>query len=165
MTAKAWPERRKRAAGEVAATLYGVVMIMAAMLAVSPEELSPAVGVFGALGVGLAIFATRCFTETVKAETESGGDLAAGAMARIVKAQAPVMTFPLVIAAVIAAAFALGVDAARIIDLVFYLGAIGVFLIGFSSSYLLNGRLGFALRRGGYWLLLSAILLAIKKLG
>ncbi len=165
MTMTARSEKRKQAAGHVASTLYGVVMILAAALAVRPGELSLAAGVVGALGVGLAILATRCFTEVIKVETESGRHIEPGRMAQILKAQTFVMAFPLLTAAVIPAALALGVAEARVIDLVFYLGAVSVFLVGFASSYLVDGRPGFALRRGCYWLLFSAVLLAAKKLG
>ncbi len=165
MTTKVWSQKRKDAAVGVAATLYGVVMILAATLAVQPGELTMTSGILGALGVGVAILATRCFTEVVKAETESGSDVEPGGVARILRAQAPVMVFPLIIAALIPTALAFDVAEEKVIDLVFYLGAASVLLIGFASSYLIDGRLGFALRRAGYWLVFSAIPLVAKKLG
>ncbi len=87
--------------------------------------------------------------------------LCAGALLR---ACLPVLAFPVLVTALLFFAPRLGLRWGALIDLVLYLSIAAVFLLGFASSHVLDGKAGPALLRGTVWTLLSLVLFAAKKL-
>jgi hypothetical protein len=160
----AWSERRGDNANLVASVLYGIVAMMTAELAIEPGEFSYDEAALGALLIGLAMMVTRFFVDLVKKETELHAHLGwrkAGALLRMC---VPVLAFPALTAAMLFFAPRLGLEWGALIDLVLYLSVAAVFLLGFFSSYLLDGKARPALVRATVWTVLSLALFAAKKL-
>jgi hypothetical protein len=159
-----WSERRGARANLVASVLYGVIAIMTAELAVAPDEVSYDEGALGAVLIGLAMMLTRFFVDLVKKETELHAHLGLGKAGALLRASIPVLAFPVLLAAILFFAPRLGLRWSELIDLVLYLSIAAVFLLGFGSSYVLDGEAGPALLRGTVWTVLSLVLFAAKKL-
>jgi hypothetical protein len=157
-----WSEQRRHAANLVACVLYGVIAIMTVELAIDPGRFRYLEGAAAALVVGAVIAMTRFVVEVVKKETETGTHLPLVKMASLFWESWLVLAFPALVAAIIVVSGALGMRVPALLDSVFYLGIAAVFLLGLGSSYVLDGRLGHALRRGLSWTVLSLILSAIK---
>jgi hypothetical protein len=154
-----WSERRRNAAQRVAAVLYGVIAVMTAEIAVQPGEFGYGEAAVGALLVGLAMTATRIFVELVKKETEIGAHLPLGKAGAIVRDSLLVMAFPLATAVLIVITALSTAHWQALLDDVLYLG---VAVVGFLSSYLLDRAVLPALRRAAVWLVLSLVLVAAK---
>jgi hypothetical protein len=157
-------EQRQIRAHRVAATLYGVIAIMTAELAVQPSEFSYTEAALGALLTGFAMTVTHIFVEVVKKETEIGTHLPIGKAGAIMRDSLLVMLFPATTAILIVVAALTTARWTILLDAVLYLGMVTVFMTGFLSSYLLGRRIQAALLRGTGWLLLSLVLVAAKYL-
>jgi hypothetical protein len=160
----AWSEQRGENANLVACVLYGVIAIMTAELAVEPDKVSYDEAALGALLIGLAMMFTRFFVDLVKKETELHAHLGLRRTGALLRASLPVLGFPALVAAMLFVAPRLGLRWDALIDLVLYLSVAAVFVLGFGSSYLLDGKASTALLRGAVWTLLSLVLFAAKKL-
>jgi hypothetical protein len=160
----AWSQRRAARANLVACVLYGVIAIMTAELAVEPDKVSYDEAALGALLIGLAMMLTRFFVDLVKKETELHAHIGWRGAGALLRASLPVLAFPVLVAAMLVFAPRLGLTWGALIDLVLYLSIAAVFLLGFGSSFLLDGKPGPALLRGIFWTLLSLVLFAAKKL-
>jgi hypothetical protein len=160
----AWSQRRAARANLVACVLYGVIAIMTAELAVEPDKVSHDEAALGALLIGLAMMLTRFFVDLVKKETELHAHIGWRGAGAQLRACLPVLAFPVLVAAMLVFAPRLGLTWGALIDLVLYLSIAAVFLLGFGSSFLLDGKPGPALMRGIFWTLLSLVLFAAKKL-
>ena len=160
----AWSERRGERANLVACVLYGVIAIMTAELAVEPDQVSFDEAALGALLIGLAMMLTRFFVDLVKKETELHAHLGFRRAGALLRASLPVLAFPALVAATLFLAPRFGLNWGALIDLVLYLSIAAVFLLGFGSSYVLDGKVFPALLRGIFWTLLSLVLFAAKKL-
>lgn len=160
----AWSQRRAARANLVASVLYGVIAIMTAELAVEPDKISHHEAAVGALLIGLAMMLTRFFVDLVKKETELHAHIGWRGAGTLLRACLPVLAFPMLVAAMLLFAPRLGLNWGALIDLVLYLSIAAVFLLGFGSSYVLDGKTGPALGRGFFWTLLSLVLFAAKKL-
>ncbi|SRR5260370_19917664 len=160
----AWSERRAERANLVACVLYGVIAIMTAELAVEPDKVSHDEAALGALLIGLAMMLTRFLVDLVKKETELHAHVGLRGAGALLRACLPVLAFPVLVAAILFVAGKLGLNWRALIDLVLYLSIAAVFLLGFGSSYVLDGKARPALLRGTVWTLLSLMLFAAKKL-
>ena len=107
---------------------------------------------------------TRIFVRVVTKEAEIGAHLPIAEAGAIVRDSILVMLFPAITALVIAAASLTATQSTVLLDIILYLGIAAVFTIGFSSSYILDREIRPALSRGGFWTLLSLILLGAKAL-
>ena len=163
-SSQSWSQQRRTTAQRISATLYGVVAIMSAELAVKPGAYDYAEVAVGALLVGLAVTATKIFVELVKKETEIGAHLPVGKVGAIVRDSLMVLLFPLAVAVAIMVAALITARWVELLDLILYCGMATVFAIGFLSSYILDDEVRPAATRGVLWLLLSVVLVVAKKL-
>jgi hypothetical protein len=159
-----WSDERAARANLVASVLYGVIAIMTAELAVDPEKFLQDEAALGAALIGLAMMLTRFFVDLVKKETELHTHLSLRKAGALLRQCLPVLAFPLLVAAILFVAARAGLQWSALIDLVLYLSIGAVFLLGFSSSYVLDGKVSPAALRGMVWTLLSLALFAAKKL-
>ncbi len=159
----AWSERRREIANRVAAALYGVVAILTAELAIEPGEVSFVEAAVGVLLVGLVMVLTRFFVDLVKKETELGSHIDLRNAGALLRASYYALAFPVLTAAVILIAAALGLRWRALIDLVAYLSIGAVFLLGFGSSYVLDDKPVPALLRAVTWTALGLVLFVAKK--
>jgi hypothetical protein len=51
-----------------------------------------------------------------------------------------------------------------LLDIILYVGVVVVFVIGFSSSYVLDRNIRLGLTRGAVWVVMAIVLVAVKKL-
>jgi len=159
-----WSEHRRIMAQRVAAILYGVIAIMSADLILQPDKFRYAEATVGAVLIGFAMTLTRIFVRVVTKEAEIGAHLPIAEAGVIVRDSILVMLFPAITALVIAVASLTATQSTVLLDIILYLGIAAVFTIGFSSSYILDREIRPALSRGGFWTLLSLILLGAKAL-
>ena len=159
----AWSERRREIANRVAVALYGVIAILTVELAIEPGEVSFVEAAVGVLLVGLVMVLTRFFVDLVKKETEVGSHIGLRDAGPLLRASSYALAFPALTAAIILIAAALGMRWRSLIDLVAYLSIGAVFLLGFGSSYVLDGMPMRALLRGTAWTALGLMLFAAKK--
>jgi hypothetical protein len=164
MGSPAWSKRRKAAANSVASVLYGVVAIMSAELGVQPGEFTPLQGAIGAVLVGLAMALTRLFVEVVKHETELGSHVRIWEGLDILRVSLLAMVFPTAVAAWILIGSALGVRRGFVLEALPYVSELTVFILGFGSSFILDGQTKRAFLRAVSWALLSLVLFAAKQL-
>jgi hypothetical protein len=159
-----WSDRRKLIANGVAYGLYGTTVIMATALAVEPGEFTFTEAALGALVLGGIMLMTRLCVEVVKRETETGSFAGLKELGDILLESGMVVAFPVLTAAMIAMSPALGVGWPALLDAIFYLGALAILLTGFTSRYVLDGRIAPALARGLSWLALGLVLIIARKL-
>jgi hypothetical protein len=159
-----WSERRRLMAPRIASALYGVIAIMTVDLAVQPDRLTYSEAASGALLIGLAMTMTRMFVIVVTKEAESGAHLPLRKLGAIGRDASLVMLFPVVTVLSIGVAALVTTRWVILLELILYFSMAAVFLIGFSSSYVLNREIWPALSRGAVWLLLAVVLVALKKL-
>lgn len=151
-------------APRIASVLYGVIAIMTVDLAAQPERLRYAEGISGVLLVGLAMTITRIFVRVVTREAEIGAHLPIGELGATVRDSLLVMLFPVLTALLILVAALSTARWTLLLDLILYFGMAAVFVIGFSSSYILDRDIRPALSRGAVWLVFTLVLVAAKKL-
>lgn len=159
-----WSERRRLMAPRIASALYGVIAIMTVDLAVQPGKLTYFEAASGALLIGLAMTMTRMFVIVVTKEAEIGAQLPLRKLGAIGRDASLVMLFPVVTVLLIGVAALVTTRWVILLELILYFSMAAVFLIGFSSSYVLNREIRPALSRGAVWLLLAVVLVALKKL-
>ena len=159
-----WSKQRRIIAPRIASVLYGVIAIMTVDLAVQPDRLAYAEAASGVLLIGLAMTMTRIFVRVVTKEAEIGAHLAMREFGAIGSDSLLVMLFPIITALLIVAAALVTARWVVLLDVILYFGMAAVFVIGFSSSYILDREIRPALSRGVVWLLLTLVIVAAKKL-
>jgi len=159
-----WSEQRRIMAPRIASVLYGVIAIMTVDLAVQPDGLGYAEAASGVLLIGLAMTMTRIFVRVVTKEAEIGAHLPMREFGAIGSDSLLVMLFPIITALLIVAAALVTARWLILLDVILYFGLAAVFVIGFLSSYILDRNIRPALSRGVVWLLLTLVLVAVKKL-
>jgi putative effector of murein hydrolase LrgA (UPF0299 family) len=151
-------------APRIASVLYGVIAIMTVDLAVQPDRLRYAEAVLGVLLIGLAMAVTRLFVRVVTKEAEIGKHLPMRESATFLLESLLVMLFPGTTAVVILLAALTTTRWPILLDAILYFGVAAVFVIGFSSSYVLDRNIRLGLARGAAWVLMALALVAVKKL-
>ncbi len=151
-------------APRIASVLYGVIAIMTVDLAVDPGQLRYSEAVLGVLLIGLAMAMTRLFVRVVTKEAETGAHLRIEESAALLRESMLVMVFPGITAVLILSAAWVTARWVILLDVILYFGVAAVFVIGFSSSYVLDRGLRRGLTRGVVWVLMSLALVGIKKL-
>lgn len=151
-------------APRIASVLYGVIAIMAVDLAVQPDRLRYSEAVLGVLLIGLAMAMTRLFVRVVTKEAEIGAHLPMKESATLVCESMLVMLFPSIASLLILLAAWTTTRWPLLLDLILYFGVVAVFVIGFSSSYVLDRNIRLGLARGAAWVLMALALVAVKKL-
>jgi hypothetical protein len=133
-------------------------------LAVQPDRLRYAEAVLGVLLIGLAMAVTRLFVRVVTKEAEIGKHLPMKESAILLLESLLVMLFPGTTAVVILLAALTTTRWPILLDIILYFGVAAVFVIGFSSSYVLDRNIRLGLARGAAWVLMALALVAVKKL-
>ncbi len=151
-------------APRIASVLYGVVAVITVDLAVQPDRLAYVEATSGILLIGLAMTMTRIFVRVVTKEAEIGAHLRMREFLAIGSDSLLVMLFPVFTALLIVVAALVTARWVILLDVILYFGMVSVFAIGFLSSYILDRNIRPALSRGVIWLLLTLILVAVKKL-
>jgi hypothetical protein len=154
-----WSEQRRVMAPRIASVLYGVVAIMTVDLVVEPDRLKYAESTWGVLLIGLAMTITRIFVRVVTREAEIGAHLSMNEYGAIARDSMLVMLFPVVTALLIATT-----RWVFLLEIILYLSAAAVFLIGFLSRCILDRDIRLALLRGAVWVFMTLVLVAVKKL-
>jgi hypothetical protein len=151
-------------APRIASVLYGVIAIMTVDLAVQPDRLRYSEAVLGVLLIGLAMAMTRLFVRVVTKEAEIGAHLPMKESATLICESMLVMLFPSIAALLILLAAWTTTRWPLLLDVILYFGVVAVFVIGFSSSYVLDRNIRQALARGTVWVLMALALVALKNL-
>ncbi len=151
-------------APRIASVLYGVVAIMTVDLAVQPDRLRYSEAVLGVLLIGLAMAMTRLFVRVITKEAEIGAHLPIRESAALLHESMLVMLFPSITALLILLAAWTTTRWPVLLDIILYFGVVAVFVIGFSSSYVLDRNIRLGLARGVVWVLMALALVAVKKL-
>jgi hypothetical protein len=159
-----WSEQRRVMAPRIASVLYGVVAIMTVDLVVEPDRLKYAESTWGVLLIGLAMTITRIFVRVVTREAEIGAHLSMNEYGAIARDSMLVMLFPVVTALLIVGAGLATTRWVFLLEIILYLSAAAVFLIGFLSRYILDRDIRLALLRGAVWVFMTLVLVAVKKL-
>lgn len=151
-------------APRIASVLYGVIAIMTVDLAVQPGRLRYSEAVLGVLLIGLAMAMTRLFVRVVTKEAEIGAHLPIKESATLICESMLVMLFPSIAALLILLAAWTTTRWPLLLDVILYFGVVAVFVIGFSSSYVLDRNIRQGLARGAVWVLMALALVALKNL-
>lgn len=133
-------------------------------LAVQPDRLRYAEAILGVLLIGLAMAVTRLFVRVVTKEAEIGEHLPMKESATLLLESMLVMLFRSAAAVLILLAALTTTRWPLLLDVILYFGVVAVFVIGFSSSYVLDRNIRLGLGRGAAWVLMALALVAIKKL-
>jgi hypothetical protein len=137
---------------------------MAVDLAVQPDRLRYTEAILGVLLVGLAMALTRLFVRVVTKEAEIGSHLSMKEAAVLLREALLVMLFPGATAFLIAVGAWTTTRWPILLDTILYFGGVAVFVIGFSSSYVLDRNIRLGLTRGALWVLMVLVLVGVKKL-
>jgi hypothetical protein len=151
-------------APRIASVLYGVIAVMTVDLAVQPDRLRYSEAVWGILLIGLAMAGTRLFVRVISKEAEIGAHLPMKESGVLVRESMLVMLFPSITALLILLAAWTTTRWLILLDIILYFGVAAVFVIGFSSSYVLDRDIRLGLTRGAVWVLMTLALVAVKKL-
>ena len=133
-------------------------------LAVQPARLKYFEAILGVLLIGLAMAMTRLFVRVITKEAEIGAHLPMREAATLLQESMLVMLFPSITALLILFAAWTTARWSVLLDTVLYFGVVAVFVIGFSSSYVLDRNFRLGLVRGALWVLMALVLVAVKKL-
>jgi hypothetical protein len=133
-------------------------------LAVQPNRLKYSEAVLGVLLIGLAMAMTRLFVRLVTKEAEIGSHLKIKESGALLREATLVMLFPAATALLIVVGAWTTTRWPILLDIILYFGALAVFVIGFSSSYILDRNIRLGLTRGAVWVAMALILVVIKKL-
>jgi hypothetical protein len=107
-------------------------------LAVQPDRLRYTEAILGVLLVGLAMALTRLFVRVVTKEAEIGSHLSMKEAAVLLREALLVLLFPGATAFLIAVGAWTTTRWPILLDTILYFGGVAVFVIGFSSSYVLD---------------------------
>jgi hypothetical protein len=132
-------------------------------LAVQPDRLRHSEAVLGVLLIGLAMAITRLFVRVVTKEAELGAHLPMKEIAHLIRDSMLVMLFPSSTALLILLAAWTTTRWAILLDIILYFGVAAVFVIGFSSSCVLDREFRVGFSRGAGWVLMALVLVAVKK--
>ncbi len=133
-------------------------------LAVQPDRLRYTEAILGVLLVGLAMALTRLFVRVVTKEAEIGSHLSMKEVAVLLREALLVMLSPGATAFLIAVGAWTTTRWPILLDTILYFGGVAVFVIGFSSSYVLDRNIRLGLTRGALWVLMVLVLVGVKKL-
>ena len=106
---------------------------------------------------------TRLFVRVVTKEAETGAHLRIKESGTLLRESMLVMLFPSITALLILLAAWTTTRWLILLDIILYFGVAAVFVIGFSSSYVLDRGIRLGLTRGAIWVLMSLALVGIKK--
>jgi hypothetical protein len=159
-----WSEQRRTKAPVIASVLYGVIGVMTVDLAVQPDRLRYTEAILGVLLIGLAMTLTRLFVRVVTKEAEIGSHIPMKETGALLREALLVMLFPGATALLIATGAWTTTKWPILLDIILYFGGVAVFVIGFSSSYVLDRNIRLGLTRGALWVLMALLLVAVKKL-
>ena len=106
---------------------------------------------------------TRLFVRVVTKEAEIGAHLPIKESGTLLRESMLVMLFPSITALLILLAAWTTTRWLILLDIILYFGVAAVFVIGFSSSYVLDRGIRLGLTRGAIWVLMSLALVGIKK--
>jgi hypothetical protein len=147
----------------IAGTLYGVIAVLTALIAVQPGEVTTWDAIVGGLVLAGITVMSKFFIELSKKETELGARLNQPARRELWREALPACAFPLASVVVLGLAHALGIGQAAAYNLVYYLGLATLFAAGFLSRYTADAKPSDAFSRGLVWLFLGLLILAGKK--
>jgi hypothetical protein len=158
-----WSDKRRAMAPRIASVLYGVIAVMTVDLAVQPDRLKYSEAALGVLVIGLAMAITRLFVRLVTKEAELGAHLPIKESAALMRESMLVLIFPSSTTLMILLAAWTTTSWPILLDIILYFGVAAVFVVGFSSSYVLDRDLRLGLSRGAGWVLMALVLVAVKK--
>ncbi len=162
-TAKARFRLRHDRALLIAGTLYGVIAVLTALIAVQPGEVTTWDAIVGGLVLAGITIVSKFFIELSKKETELGARLNQPARRELWRESFPTAAFPLASVIVLGASHPLGIGQAAAYNFIYYLGLATLFVAGFLSRYTADAKPSEAVSRGAVWLFLGLLILAGKK--
>lgn len=162
-TAKARFRLRHDRALLIAGTLYGVIAVLTALIAVQPGEVTTRDAIVGGLVLAGITIVSKFFIELSKKETELGLRLNRPARRELWRESFPTAVFPLTAVVVLAVTHAIGIGQAAAYNFIYYLGLATLFVAGFLSRYTADAKPSEAVSRGAVWLFLGLLILAGKK--
>lgn len=162
-TAKARFRLRHDRALLIAGTLYGVIAVLTALIAVQPGEVATRDAMVGGLVLGAITVMSKFFIELSKKETELGARLNQPARHELWRESFPTAVFPLAAVVVLGTTHPFGIGQAAAYNFIYYLGLATLFVAGFLSRYTADAKPSEALSRGAVWLFLGLLILAGKK--
>ena len=162
-TAKARFRLRHDRALLIAGTLYGVIAVLTALVAVQPGEVTTRDAIVGGFVLAGITIVSKFFIELSKRETELGARLNQTARRELWRESFPTAVFPLASVVVLGASYPLGIGQAAAYNFIYYLGLAALFVAGFLSRYTADAKTSEAFSRGAVWLFLGLLILAGKK--
>jgi len=132
-------------------------------IAVQPDRLKYSDAVLGVLLIGLAMTLTRFFVRFITKEAEIGAHLTMKESGTLVRDSMLVMLFPCITSLLILLGAWTTTRWLILLDIILYFGVVAVFVIGFSSSYVLDRDIRLGLKRGAVWSGMALVLVAVKK--
>lgn len=162
-TAKARFRLRHDRALLIAGTLYGVIAVLTALIAVQPGEVTTWDAMVGGLVLAAITVMSKFFIELSKKETELGARIDLSARRELWRESFPTAVFPLAAVVVLGATHPLGIGQAAAYNFIYYLGLATLFVAGFLSRYTADAKPTEAVSRGAVWLFLGLLILAGKK--
>ncbi len=121
---------RENVASRVSAYVYGNVLVMAALIALHPDELRGPTGVLSVLGVGVSTYVAHAVGEAVGLRVRQGRSLDATALRQEIRDALPIVTTAAAPAALLVLAWAELVDAAVVLVLALALVDLRLALLG-----------------------------------
>ena len=107
---------------------------------------------------------TRLFVRVVTKEAEIGAHLPMKESGTLIRESMLVMLFPGATAFLILIGAWTATGWLILLDIILYVGVVAIFVIGFSSSYVLDRNIRLGLTRGAVWVAMALMLVALKKL-
>ena len=147
----------------IAGTLYGVIAVLTALIAVQPGEVTTWDAIVGGLVLAGITVMSKFFIELTKKETELGVRIDTAARRELWRESFPTAVFPLASVVVLGASHPLGIGQAAAYNFIYYLGLATLFVAGFLSRYTADAKPSDAFARGMVWLFLGLLILAGKK--
>ena len=154
---------RDDVASRVSAYVYGNVLVMAALIALHPDDLQGPGGVLSVLGVGASTYVAHAVGEAVGSRVREGRSLDGAALRHELRAALPIATAAGVPAALLTPAWAGIADADSVLVLVLALVDIRLALLGSVVAWMSGERSSARLFLAGFVLAVVAAAAAALK--
>lgn len=148
----------------IAAVISGVVAILSALIFVGGSDFTIRNILIGGLSIGIVGSSTYFFNRVIVTEVTSKRALDSAEYVRLFLLSSTVWLFPLLAILVAAVGLNVGASPEILIDLIYVIGILIVFIAGFLATYLNQKGITTSILRAAVWSSMFLLLMVIRQI-